>query len=70
MRNFFGYKRNIVLLSVAVATAVLCILLPENLISYKIVVRECNEFKIMYLILFTVLNVLLLIILLGVYALT
>ena len=41
-----------------------------NLISYKIVVRECNEFKIMYLILFTVLNVLLLIILLGVYALT
>ncbi|MCR5227104.1 MAG: hypothetical protein K6E27_07820 [Eubacterium sp.] len=35
MRNFFGDKRNIALLSVAVATAVLCILLPKNLISYK-----------------------------------
>lgn len=41
-----------------------------NLISYKILVREHNEFKIRYLVVFTVLNVILLIILLGVYVLT
>ena len=40
-----------------------------NLISYKILVREFNEFKIRYLIVFTVLNVILLLILLGVYVL-
>lgn len=40
-----------------------------NLISYKILVREFNEFKIRYLIVFTVLNVILLFILLGVYVL-
>ena len=40
-----------------------------NLISYKILVREFHEFKIRYLIVFTVLNVILLIILLGVYVL-
>lgn len=40
-----------------------------NLISYKILVRECNEFKIRYLIEFTVLNVVLLAILFGVYIL-
>lgn len=39
-----------------------------NLISYKILVREVNEFKIRYLVVFTVLNVVLLAILLGVYA--
>ena len=38
-----------------------------NLISYKILVRECDEFKIKYLAVFTVLNVILLAILLGVY---
>lgn len=38
-----------------------------NLISYKILVREHDEFKIKYLTVFTVLNVVLLIILLGVY---
>ncbi len=38
-----------------------------NLISYKILVRECNEFKIKYLGLFTVLNVILLVILLVIY---
>ena len=38
-----------------------------NLISYKILVRECNELKIKYLAIFTVLNVVLLAILLGVY---
>lgn len=38
-----------------------------NLISYKILVREYNEFKIRYLLIFTALNVVLLIILLGVY---
>lgn len=38
-----------------------------NLISYKILVREYGEFKIRYLIVFTILNVILLIILLGVY---
>ncbi|WP_407392357.1 SLC13 family permease [Methanobrevibacter sp.] len=37
-----------------------------NLISYKILVREHDEFKIRYLIVFTVLNVVLLFILLGV----
>ena len=37
-----------------------------NLISYKILVREHGEFKIRYLVVFTVLNVVLLIILLGV----
>ena len=37
-----------------------------NLISYKIIVREHDEFKIRYLIVFTVLNVVLLFILLGV----
>lgn len=41
-----------------------------NLISYKILVREFDEFKIKYLVTFTVLNVILLIILLGVYILT
>ena len=38
-----------------------------NLISYKILVREYNEFKIRYLIIFTVLNLILLVILLGIY---
>ena len=41
-----------------------------NLISYKILVREYDEFKIRYLIIFTVLNVVLLVILLSVYILT
>lgn len=40
-----------------------------NLISYKILVREHDEFKMRYLIVFTVLNVILLLILLGVYVL-
>ena len=40
-----------------------------NLISYKILVREYEEFKIRYFIIFTVLNVVLLIILLGLYVL-
>lgn len=40
-----------------------------NLISYKIIVREYGEFKIKYLIVFTVLNAVLLIILLGIYSL-
>jgi Na+/H+ antiporter NhaD/arsenite permease-like protein len=39
-----------------------------NLISYKILVREYDEFKIRYLFVFTVLNVILLMILLGVHA--
>ncbi|MBR0271490.1 MAG: hypothetical protein IJQ68_05825 [Methanobrevibacter sp.] len=38
-----------------------------NLISYKILVREHSEFKIKYLKIFTILNVILLIILVGVY---
>lgn len=38
-----------------------------NLISYKILVREYDEFKIRYLIVFTVLNVILLASLVGVY---
>ena len=40
-----------------------------NLISYKILVREHDEFKMRYLGVFTVLNVILLIVLLGAYAL-
>lgn len=40
-----------------------------NLISYKILVRECDEFKVRYLIVFTILNVILLMILFGVYLL-
>ena len=40
-----------------------------NLISFKILVREYNEFKIRYFIVFTVLNVVLLLILFGVYVL-
>ena len=40
-----------------------------NLISYKILVRQHNEFKIKYLIGFTVLNVILLVVLVGVYVL-
>ncbi|WP_405293482.1 SLC13 family permease [Methanobrevibacter sp.] len=36
-----------------------------NLISYKILVRECSELKIKYLAVFTLLNVALLVILLG-----
>ncbi|WP_303737988.1 SLC13 family permease [Methanobrevibacter thaueri] len=39
-----------------------------NLISYKILVREFRQLKVNYLIVFTVLNVVLLVILLGVYA--
>ena len=38
-----------------------------NLISFKILVREYNEFKIRYLGVFTVLNVILLSILIVVY---
>ena len=38
-----------------------------NLISYKILVRECKEFKVRYLVEFTVLNVILLVILFCVY---
>lgn len=41
-----------------------------NLISYKILIREYGEFKIRYLVIFTVLNVVLLVILLGVYFFT
>lgn len=41
-----------------------------NLISYNILVREYNESKLRYLLIFSVLNILLLIILLGVYAIT
>lgn len=40
-----------------------------NLISYKILARECNEFKIRYLVIFTVLNVVLLLVLFGVHLL-
>lgn len=40
-----------------------------NLISYKILVRQFNEFKIRYLLIFTVLNFILLVILVGVYVL-
>ncbi|MBQ6351197.1 MAG: hypothetical protein IJI42_09745 [Methanobrevibacter sp.] len=40
-----------------------------NLISYKILVRECGEFKVRYLLEFTILNVILLVILFCVYAL-
>lgn len=40
-----------------------------NLISYKILVREHDELKIRYLIVFTVLNVILLIVFIGVYLL-
>ena len=38
-----------------------------NLISFKILAREYDEFKSRYLFVFTVLNVILLVILLGVY---
>ncbi len=41
-----------------------------NLISYKILVREFNDFKSRYLIVFTVLNIALLLILLAVYVFT
>ena len=41
-----------------------------NLISYKILAREFNDFKSRYLIVFTVLNIALLFILLAVYFLT
>ena len=41
-----------------------------NLISFKILVREHGEFKIRYLVIFTVLNVILMVILLGVYIFT
>ncbi|WP_405277256.1 SLC13 family permease [Methanobrevibacter sp.] len=40
-----------------------------NLISYKILVRECDEFKIRYLVIFTVLNVILLVVLIAINAL-
>lgn len=40
-----------------------------NLISYKILVKEFNEFKIRYLVIFTVLNLVLLFILIGLYCL-
>ena len=41
-----------------------------NLISYDILIRQCAEYKIRYLIVFSVLNIVLLIILLGVYLIT
>ena len=41
-----------------------------NLISFKILAREYGQFKIRYLIIFTVLNLVLLVILLGYYFLT
>lgn len=37
-----------------------------NLISYNIILRQCNEYKVRYLIIFTAFNILLLVILLGV----
>lgn len=40
-----------------------------NLISYNIFIREFKEFKLRYLLKFTVLNIVLLVLLLGVYAL-
>lgn len=40
-----------------------------NLISYDIIVRECGEYKIRYLLVFTVLNIILLVILFGVHIL-
>lgn len=40
-----------------------------NLISFKILVRECDEFKVRYFVIFTVLNVILLVVLVGVNAL-
>ena len=40
-----------------------------NLISYKILVREHKEFKIRYLVIFSILNVVLLLILFGTYVL-
>ena len=40
-----------------------------NLISYKILVREHKEFKIRYLVIFSVLNVVLLLVLSGTYVL-
>lgn len=41
-----------------------------NLISYKILVRECRKFKVRYLVEFTVLNVILLVILFCVYSIS
>ena len=41
-----------------------------NLISYKILIKNHSEFKIKYLIVFTILNVILLVILFGVYIIT
>ena len=41
-----------------------------NLISYKILVRKYDEFKCRYLLIFTVLNVILMVILAGVYIIT
>jgi Na+/H+ antiporter NhaD/arsenite permease-like protein len=41
-----------------------------NLISFKILAREFNDFKVRYFIVFTVLNIVLLFILLAVYFLT
>ena len=41
-----------------------------NLISYKILVRECGEFKARYLLEFTILNVILLVVLFCVYAIS
>lgn len=41
-----------------------------NLISYKILVRECGEFKARYLVEFTVLNIILLVVLFCVYAIS
>ena len=38
-----------------------------NLISYKILIHEHSEFKIKYLIVFTALNVILLVVLLAIY---
>ena len=38
-----------------------------NLISFKILVREFDSFKIRYLIVFTALNILLMLLLVGVY---
>ena len=40
-----------------------------NLISFKILVRECDEFKIRYLLVFTAFNVILLMMMVSVYIL-
>ena len=62
----FSTNYEVIIIGINIGSFGTLIASMANLISYKILVREYNEFKMRYLVVFTVLNVILLVILVGV----